>query len=573
MKKYSFFIGLLCWIPSILLGQHVGIGTEYPTAMLDINGDLVLRTSALAIADSVTTALDVNSEKFSSYRITGPGTPFSIAGISAGMDGRIITLINQSGFPMDLNHMDDSADPADQIITGNYENLHLADKGIVTMQYDNVFQKWVVNSTNEVPMESVWDTIGSNIFFANNVGIGTDAPTAPLTLQTEVNQVGISQTAGPDSITLQTRISDVAASIGTSSNNVFTLNAGGEGKMHFLPDGHILMGEDSLVNNFLGHSHSRDEFNSKLSIFTPFSTSGWQHIGRESGDEIVVDENIGGVSASLGTESYHTFRLKAGGLGRLHIWPDGQVIIGNNIQPADAQLTVYTDDNSFGYSQIGASGQILRTHIGVNSASIGTYSNTNFRLLCGGASALSIWYPSNNVGVGTDFPLRKFTVYTEPNNYGFSQISSGGIELSSHIGGVSASFGTRTNNKFRLVANDIAVMTIHPNGNVGIGFGVNDEPGNKLEVDGIIRSKEIIVDNVGWPDYVFQKEYQLPSLIELESYITQHHHLPNIPAASEIELNGQHVGELQKQMMEKIEELTLHILELNKRIEALEGNQ
>lgn len=80
-----------------------------------------------------------------------------------------------------------------------------------------------------------------------------------------------------------------------------------------------------------------------------------------------------------------------------------------------------------------------------------------------------------------------------------------------------------------------------------------------------------------WPDYVFGKKYQLRSLPELETYITENQHLPNIPSASEIKDGGLSIGDMQKRLMEKVEELTLYIIkqdkqigEQNKRIQLLE---
>jgi len=114
-----------------------------------------------------------------------------------------------------------------------------------------------------------------------------------------------------------------------------------------------------------------------------------------------------------------------------------------------------------------------------------------------------------------------------------------------------------------------AQMTLLPNGNVGIG---TTDPTYKLSVNGNIRSKEVIVET-GWADYVFNDDYPLRSLADVESFITQYKHLPNIPAASEIESNGLNVGAVQKKMMEKIEELTLYIIDLKKEMEAMKKLQ
>jgi hypothetical protein len=77
----------------------------------------------------------------------------------------------------------------------------------------------------------------------------------------------------------------------------------------------------------------------------------------------------------------------------------------------------------------------------------------------------------------------------------------------------------------------------------------------------------------GWPDYVFHKNYDLKSFDELRSFIAENNHLPNIPAAAELEKSGLEVGEMQRKMMEKIEELTLYVLQLEKEVRSLKENK
>lgn len=104
-------------------------------------------------------------------------------------------------------------------------------------------------------------------------------------------------------------------------------------------------------------------------------------------------------------------------------------------------------------------------------------------------------------------------------------------------------------------------------GNVGIG---TTEPGdNKLAVNGKIRAKEVVVET-GWSDFVFEDNYILMTLENVESYIEENKHLPDIPSAKEIEENGISLGKSQALLLQKIEELTLHIIEQNKRIYKLE---
>ena len=90
------------------------------------------------------------------------------------------------------------------------------------------------------------------------------------------------------------------------------------------------------------------------------------------------------------------------------------------------------------------------------------------------------------------------------------------------------------------------------------------------EVGGVFCS-EITVQVAPFPDYVFDTDYELMTLQELEKYIAENKHLPNIPTAKEVEEQGLSLGDMQVKQMEKIEELTLYIIALEKRIKELES--
>lgn len=103
-------------------------------------------------------------------------------------------------------------------------------------------------------------------------------------------------------------------------------------------------------------------------------------------------------------------------------------------------------------------------------------------------------------------------------------------------------------------------------GNVGIG---TTNPTQKLSVNGTIRAKEVIVDT-GWSDYVFAPDYRLAPLSEVEQHIKAEGHLPGIPSAAEVADHGITVGDMQSRLLAKIEELTLHQIEQEKRNSALQ---
>lgn len=103
--------------------------------------------------------------------------------------------------------------------------------------------------------------------------------------------------------------------------------------------------------------------------------------------------------------------------------------------------------------------------------------------------------------------------------------------------------------------------------NVGIG---TTTPDSKLTVNGTIHAKEVLIDlNGALADYVFDKNYKLRTLSEVQKYIQEKKHLPDIPSATEIKDNGMSVGEMQNLLLQKIEELTLYIIQQQNEIEAL----
>lgn len=112
------------------------------------------------------------------------------------------------------------------------------------------------------------------------------------------------------------------------------------------------------------------------------------------------------------------------------------------------------------------------------------------------------------------------------------------------------------------------LFTVKPNGNVGIGVS---QPNHKLVVDGKIIAEEVVIvqDPATWPDYVFADDYKLASLFDVEQFIKANRHLPEIPSANEVQQNGVGIGEIQGLLLKKIEELTLHLIELKKENEEI----
>jgi hypothetical protein len=134
-------------------------------------------------------------------------------------------------------------------------------------------------------------------------------------------------------------------------------------------------------------------------------------------------------------------------------------------------------------------------------------------------------------------------------------------------GSVSSVFGLVIDSSGRLgIGTSIPTAPLHVTGNVVFGSSsIAPAAGYKLSIDGKVICEEMRVQtSAAWPDYVFSKKYKLLSLDDLEKSIRINNHLPNIPPAAEIEKNGFDVGDMNRRLLEKVEELTLYIIEINK---------
>ena len=170
---------------------------------------------------------------------------------------------------------------------------------------------------------------------------------------------------------------------------------------------------------------------------------------------------------------------------------------------------------------------------------------------------------NGNVGIGTSTPYSKLEIRD-----GNIRVSRGSDRMYLDVDDQNAksiiAFGDDAVDRLALyydhwngTASDKEVMSVLASGNVGIG---TTTPDARLAVNGNIHAREVKVDLTGWPDYVFQEDYDLPTLEEVAKHIKEKGHLINIPSAPEVAENGIQLGEMNKLLLEKIEELTLHLI-------------
>lgn len=201
----------------------------------------------------------------------------------------------------------------------------------------------------------------------------------------------------------------------------------------------------------------------------------------------------------------------------------------------------------------------------------------------GGKVGIGVSTPTNTLTVaGTDVNEPSLLIRNKSYNMGHSSgTASMRFGFADHLGPIIEASKVATNISVLKFYGEYGfndkrlMMTMRPT-SVGPRIGIGtDNPDATLTVNGRIHSTEVKVDMLGplVPDYVFKKDYDLNSLKEVKEYIEENGHLPNIPSALEIEANGIDLGAMDMKLLEKIEELTLYILEQEQRINQLEKGQ
>ena len=191
---------------------------------------------------------------------------------------------------------------------------------------------------------------------------------------------------------------------------------------------------------------------------------------------------------------------------------------------------------------------------------------------------LNNWYVETNFGIGTTSPSQKLevkgNVLLKSDSYVHYAIERGngaksafGITSTTHDAFLSSSGNLKflTNNNG---SSYNTAMFLNREGQLGIGTLTTGN--HKLAVEGSIGAREIKVEANGWSDFVFEKDYNLPTLFEVENHIKEKGHLKDIPSAKEVEQNGFYLGEMDAKLLQKIEELTLYTIAQEKKIKALE---
>ena len=175
---------------------------------------------------------------------------------------------------------------------------------------------------------------------------------------------------------------------------------------------------------------------------------------------------------------------------------------------------------------------------------------------------------NGNVGIGTSVPEQKLDV-VDGSIQSRSTVNGRKIKLDAVNGNIELTGNATVLQINRFSTNNMALAT--GGGNVAIGT-LLAPTGYKLAVAGKTITEEVKVQlQTNWPDYVFEKNYELPSLAEVEQHIKEKGHLENIPSAEEVKKDGFFLGAMDAKLLQKIEELTLYTIQQEKEIQKLKA--
>jgi len=252
----------------------------------------------------------------------------------------------------------------------------------------------------------------------------------------------------------------------------------------------------------------------------------------------------------------------------LNIGGDNRTIEVDGTNP---WLQMKSVGNDVGYIRA----NITNFEVGTNAGTVG-----NLVLKTNGGDRMTIG-ANGRVGVNTNITPAQLNIVgtNETVNINGSnpylQINNGGA-LTGYIRANGSNFQVATNaendnGKLEFRTNGSSRMWIDASGNVSVGGSGKVATGYLLSVVGKVMAEEVRVElNGTWPDYVFSKDYKLMALNNLKQYVKENNHLPEVPAAEEMK-DGIEVGKMNKMLMQKVEELTLYVIQLNEEIQALKN--
>jgi hypothetical protein len=325
----------------------------------------------------------------------------------------------------------------------------------------------------------------------------------------------------------------------------------------------VATGSRALQANTTGSSNTANGSSSLFSNTTGSANTAF-------GFEALYQNITGGNNTAIGFQSLHSSNSGFNNIAFGYQSQFNSTNTSSNV--AVGTQTLYNNVNGIQNTALGDFA--LYSNAVDSNTAIGyaaSYSNTNGRnnTTVGYAAAYSNTSGNLNTAVGHEalWANAKGSYNTAIGNNAGSSLTTGSNNI---FIGYKADGAASINNSVcignNVFTNQSNVLILGNNQNVGIGIST---PVYKLDVCGIMRAKEVLVQT-GWCDYVFDKDYKLRSLSEVDNYIQQNKHLPDVPSATDVEANGIKVAQMDSVLIKKMEELTLYVIYQNKQIEQLQ---
>lgn len=272
---------------------------------------------------------------------------------------------------------------------------------------------------------------------------------------------------------------------------------------------------------------------------------------------------------------------------------DGRVGIGTNSPSVGFELKgtnsqwIYVNHGDVGGIRVASSDaarlNVLYRHRSNDLVTLRAgHDHGEIAFIAGGADSERMRIVENgNIGIGTNSPNAKLSIIGSSTLAGDFDASKAYLELTDGSTSMLMDGNEITTNQllalsssydhpiiFRNVneTDDEELMRINSDG--GVGIGTQTTGLHKLAVEGSIGTREVVVEATAWPDYVFQENYDLKSLEEVKTYVEENGHLPEVPSAKEVEKEGVELGQMNELLLQKVEELTLYVIDQNEQLKS-----
>ncbi|TNE52788.1 MAG: hypothetical protein EP338_14215 [Bacteroidetes bacterium] len=579
----------------ILSSGYVGIGTTTPSVPLEVAGNIYLN-KALAqnhlfafnndpTKKSIIQVLNGNGMLPKSIGIRAWGSNMSTDGMEEAGQGGILTQNMRmnigtytehalSFWTNNVKRMTISASgqvgigtntPGAQLtVVGTIEStsggIKFPDGSVQTSAYIASNQLGTQNNPYDRFFVTDFVKVGQNSLYLGSNSTGSTPGTGEYIYTTSAPLVINEDLAGQ-------------ANYGNVQNTVINPNGGnvgiGQRDPKALLDLHL--SQDYMSGSAYGHRISYN--NAPLPLGgTPLQNSSIFEITQSNSgntDFIVKRRNQGTAFVGLGTNApRHKLHVTNGNLLLEGSASSGNLLFGKTTGAPNGEWAFTYDDVNHGLEIFKPIGAVIQGHL---------------------PNALFMSDRGGYIGLGTDKPIDALHIkgggiFVDNGHNGVSfndgsEIDDdvlgqyritylGGIHNALYIGKPENS----TDNKGDLLSKPQHVMIMDDDGKVGIGVhpNENNQEGYRLNVlDGIRTEKVKVQLENQWADYVFDENYELKSLEDVEQFIKTHKHLPGVPSAKQVDQEGVELGDMTRILMEKVEELTLHMIELKKENEEL----